>query len=136
MKIAIAVAIGLLLPNITWGQQHKLFHVTEVKQYQSDPECAPSGTGTMCTIERWRVSGYTDKIEYQLACWEATMTSKEGKTISDVKCNPMAVGDDIEVQVFSSAIAYPPIAEDKNTPDYAWYMVQTAKERAVKKQTN
>jgi hypothetical protein len=128
MKTAIAVAIGLLLPNITWGQQYKTFHVTEVKQYQSDPECTPSGTGTVCTIERWRVSGYTDKVDYQLACWEAATTGKDGKILSDVKCNPMSVGEDIEVQVFPSALAYPPIGEDKK-PDYSWYMVQTAKER-------
>ena len=106
MKTLIAVAIGLLLPNITWGQQRKLFHVTEVKQYQSAPECDPFGTGTVCTVERWRVSGYTDTAEYQLACWEVTTTSKEGRTISQGTCYPMAVGGDIEVQVFPAMIAY------------------------------
>lgn len=129
MRYVTAIALGLLLPNIAGAQQHKLFHVTEVKQYQSGPECEPSGTGTICTVERWRVSGYTDTVQYELACWEATTTSKEGQTVSNIPCNPMVVGDDIEVQVFPSAIAYPPITAPKKAPDYAWYMVQTAKER-------
>jgi len=130
---AIVVAMGLSQPNVTWAQQHKLFHVTEVKQYQSAPECQPAGTGTFCIVERWRVSGYTDTVEYELACWEGKTTGKEGQTVSDVTCAPMVVGDDIEVQIFPAAISYPPIADAKRAPDYAWYMVQTAKERISKK---
>lgn len=133
MKIAAVILMGFLLPKSTLGQQHKLFHVTEVKQYQSEPQCDPVGTGIVCTVERWRVKGYTDTAEYELACWELTQTSKEGKAISSVTCNPMIVGGDIEVQVFPSAVAYPPIAEGKNAPDYAWYMVQAAKERNSEK---
>jgi hypothetical protein len=116
---AVAIATGLLLPKIAPAQQHKLFHVVEVKQYQSAPECFPSGAMIVCTVERWRVRGYTDTVEYELACWEATTTDKDGQTVRAVRCNPMVVGDDIEVRVFPSDIAYPPTTDPKKTPDYA-----------------
>ncbi len=105
--------------------------MTEVKQYQSEPECNPVGTGIVCTVERWRVGGYTDTAEYELACWELSQTDKEGRTISNVNCYPMDVGADIEVQIFLSAIAYPPHSAGKDIPNYAWYMVQSAKERST-----
>jgi hypothetical protein len=115
-----------LLSAGTQAQEHKNFHVTDVKQYQL--KCTPpSETGTTCGGERWRVTGYTDTTDYELVCSEVK-TYKDGKTTS-IECLPMSVGEDIKVQIFPSMIAYPPLREGQDRPDYSWYVIQHAKER-------
>jgi hypothetical protein len=124
VKKLIAVVL-LTICAVSSAQEIKSLHVTKVEAVESNG--CDVDYGRECAVDKAKVWGYTDTVEYELLCTEVW---KKGESKPKIPCSPMQAENTYSVLVLPTAIGYPPPPRSDAPPTYAWYMIRSDKERS------
>jgi hypothetical protein len=119
------VAVLLALCAVSSAQEIRSLHVTKVEA--ADTNGCDVDTGPECIVNKFKVWGYTDFIEYELSCSEVW---KKGESKPKLTCSRMQAGNTYRVLVLPGAIGYPPPPRSDEPPPYSWYVIKSEKEKS------